>query len=117
MTVDDARRQFEAEFVVWPALGDSHTSPAGVPYVTIVNNQIKPEGDVITSWATCEDIGASLWLAGALEYAKDKVGVLFWREYPTWEWAGADMLSIDGRPLGRGVVYSRLAIGVVEGPW
>lgn len=97
-------------------IGDTSTCVTGEPYVSLVNDVVKPEGDLIISYATNEAEGCALWKKGFTEYCAGKEGgLLFWRETPTWEWRGDDLM-VNGEVLKLGVVWSRLVVSELESP-
>lgn len=116
MKAVDLRSWVTERFETWPTIGDSYRCHTGAEYVALANDKLKPEGWPIDSYATDEEQGVLLWKKGFNEYTKGKGGIIFWRELPEWHWR-SDPLYINGVALKLGVVYSRLVISEVKGPW
>lgn len=116
MKAEHLRAWVAERFETWPVVGDAYRCHTGADYVALVNDAVKPEGDRIESYATDEEQGVLLWKKGFDEYVKGRTGVVFWRELPVWEFR-PDPLYINGVALKLGVVYSRLVISELGGPW
>lgn len=82
MTLDEARKEFESGFTVWPEVGNYSIAPTGEPYVEICSGGYKPEGHPCLAVGTSEQSAVYLWLIAAEQYAKGKSGTLYWRSLP-----------------------------------
>jgi hypothetical protein len=82
MTLDEARRAFEAQFTVWPEIGDKAIAPTGERYVEVCSGGYKREGERTLALAASEEVAIELLVHAWGQYAKDKRGTLYWRILP-----------------------------------
>jgi hypothetical protein len=82
MTLDEARRAFEAQFTVWPEHGDNAIAPTGERYVEVCSGGYKGEAEHTLALGTSEEAAIDLLVYGWSKYAKDKRGTLYWRILP-----------------------------------
>jgi hypothetical protein len=71
MTLDEARAQFEALFILGPQ-GNNALAPTGEPYVEVVSGGVKAEGARTPLLCTSPELAVSHWFKGAIDYAMDQ---------------------------------------------
>ncbi|WP_213775089.1 hypothetical protein [Bradyrhizobium sp. dw_78] len=91
----------------------------GEPYVSLVSGGVKAEGKDAPIFCSTEDIAVRFWLDAFNNYARDKSGVLYWRERPNlMDWDVQNVhcdIDIDRSTLY--FVYSRLVISDRPAEW
>lgn len=99
MTLDEAREAFELNREVHPMVGNYAFCATGEPYIQVLSGGTMEECGAGAEVFSAEDAAISAWLEAAFDYAKDKLGTVYWRVPPVLETYG-----------GKYVVYSRLVI-------
>ena len=117
--LNQARKEIESLFVVYPGIGEYSKAPTGEPYIGIMSGGYKKENEHSPCVAWTEKHAIRLWKEAVIQYAAGKSGVLYWRAEPEldgiemfWEgWnAQTDKIEKYGCSHMMWRVYSRLLI-------
>src|SRR6266581_8154437 len=85
MKLDEALEAFVHHRAICPVIGNYYSCATGEPYICIMSGGSKQEGDPRPGLYASMEEASQAWLDAAFDYARDKLGIIYWRWPPEME--------------------------------